>query len=164
MLPRPVPPIYAGKYRMLDLYVPSPRVKVAVSDTRDGAGSDSSASSGHSMLSADSGGGGGGGAAGDVAGDVDGRHGGRPVIVFVPGGGWRQHGRLAPLGLYVGMGHSLAKRGFIVAITSYRLRGITLANYLPLAAIITLVLTAVLVLPVGFTTGWRLSAVIPAGL
>jgi len=68
----------------------------------------------------------------------------RPVVIFVPGGGWRQHGRFRPFGLNVGLARTLAKRGFVVAMTSYRLRGARLFGMLPLYVVMAAVASAIL--------------------
>lgn len=67
----------------------------------------------------------------------------RPVIIFVPGGGWRQHGRFAPFGLNVGLARAFAKRGFVVAVTSYRLRGARLLGMLPLYLAMAVIASAI---------------------
>jgi len=72
--------------------------------------------------------------------------------------------RLGPFNLYTTFARSLARRGYVVAVTSYRLRGITLFNYLPLGAIISIALGAVLALATGFSFSWALHVVIPAAL
>lgn len=77
----------------------------------------------------------------------------RPVIVFVPGGGWRQHGRFAPLNLYVSLGRSFARRGYIVVITSYRLRGALFLQMLPLYLLLAFFASAIITPAVAVTFG-----------
>jgi hypothetical protein len=77
----------------------------------------------------------------------------RPVVIFVPGGGWRQHGRFAPFGLNVGFARSFARRGYIVAMVSYRLRGAEFRNMLVLYLLMAFILSAITTIPLVLIKG-----------
>lgn len=61
----------------------------------------------------------------------------RPVVVFVHGGGWKKGGRRTGGGMHGNVGRSLASRGYIVVIPSYRLSSVHWAVLLPLYALLS---------------------------
>lgn len=64
---------------------------------------------------------------------------GRPVIVFVHGGGWKKGGRRTFGGMHGNVGRSLASRGYIVIVPSYRLSSVHWSMLAPFYALISLI-------------------------